>query len=135
MWLVSVVDTFIDHGTETEKRNAAIISTYFNLVKIADTSKLLTKPDKSMLPRLLEDVVFMHDEANSLKISSDDMPNVLFYRLDGLMKPTPHLRQIFETIKIRLAKHSQTMQVAQYHKGFYDKIFFENRKNFKSKEC
>lgn len=130
-WLVSVIDSFIDHGTETERRNAAIVSTYFNLVKIADTRLLLTVDNAILLPRLQQDVMFMYDEVNSLKITSDDMPNILFYRLNELLQTTPHINCLFEEIKKRLAHHSPTMQVAQYHKGFYDKVFFENRKHFK----
>ena len=129
-WLISVADTYIDHGTPTEQRNAMVISTYFNLVKIADTAMLLKQPNSYMLPRLLEDVVFMYDEVNSLKITSDDMPNILFYRIDRLMAETPHLQQLFEEVKLRLATHSTTLRIASYHKGFYDKIFFEGRKTY-----
>ncbi|MDH5524513.1 MAG: hypothetical protein OEY01_11055 [Desulfobulbaceae bacterium] len=131
-WLVSVADTYIDHGTPTEARNAMVISTYFNMVKIADTSRLLSNPCRDMLPRLLDDVVFMYDEVNSLKITTDDMPNILFYRINELMQPTPALQMLFEEIKRRLAHHSQTMQIAGYHKGFYNKIFFEGRRNYKN---
>ena len=129
-WLVSVADTFIDHGTPTEARNAMMISIYFNLVKIADTSRLLTTPDRALLPRLLEDVVFMYDEVNSFKITDGDMTNALFFRIDKLMQPTPILNLLFDEVKKRLAKHSGTMQIADYHNDFYKKSFFENRKTF-----
>lgn len=129
-WLISVADTYIDHGNPTESRNAMVISTYFNMVKIADTAMLLTQPNSYMLPRLLDDVVFMYDEVNSLKITSDDMPNILFFRIDRLMQATPVLNAFFEAIKTRLAKHSRTLKIADYHKGFYNKIFFEGRKSF-----
>ena len=130
-WLISVADTYIDHGTPIEARNAIIISVYFNIIKIADTARLLTTPNCDMLPRLLEDVVFMYDEVNSLRITQDDMPNNLFFRIDELLKITPPLQLLFEEVKKRLDQHSQTLKITEYNKDFYKKEFFANRRNFK----
>jgi hypothetical protein len=129
-WLVSLVDTYADHGTPAEQPRAMMVSIYFNMVKIADTSRLLTSPNRNLLPRLLDDVVFMYDEVNSLKITSDDMPNILFWRINNQLKTSPVLLALFEAIKLKLAANSQTMQIANYHKGFYEQIFFECRRHF-----
>lgn len=131
-WLVSIVDTYIDHGTPAEQPRAMMISVYFNMVKIADSSRLLTTPNRDLLPRMLDDVVFMYDEVNSLKITSDDMPNILFWRINNQLKTSPALLALFEAIKWKLAVNSQTMQIANYHKGFYKQIFFEGRRHFLS---
>ena len=130
-WLISVIDTFADHGTTIERSNALIVSTFANMVKIADTSLLLTRPDNSMLPRLLKDVVFLYDEINSLRIAKDDMPNVLFYRISEVMKKTPVIELYFEEIKKRFRMHSAMLLITQYYRNFWEKIFFEDRRHFK----
>jgi hypothetical protein len=136
-WLISVVDTYADHGTELEKSNAMIISTYANMIKIADTAHFLVSTNngrrvvKHKEVKLLQGVVYMYDGINSLQIKTDDMPNILFYRIDDRLKHTPELWCLFEEIKKRFAQHSPVMQIANYHKGFYDKLFFEDRKTFR----
>lgn len=130
-WLISVIDTYADHGTEIEKSNALIVSTFANLIKIGDTSLLLTRPDDSMLPRLMKDVVFLYDEINSLRIAKDDMPNVLFHRISDVMKQTPAIELYFEEIKSRFRENSKMLKISQYNPQFWDKIFFEDRRHFK----
>lgn len=130
-WLVSVVDTYADHGSAIEQSNAMIVSTFFNLVKMADTAKLLTMPSTHMLLLLQNDVVALYDEVNSLKITDDDMPNILFFRIDKKLQRTPVIHAFFNEIKKRLAQHSPTLTtLSQYHKGFYNLIFFEGRRHF-----
>jgi hypothetical protein len=130
-WLISIIDTYADHGTDIERSNALIVSTFANLIKIADTSLLLTHPDSSRLPRLLQDVIYLYDEVNSLKITKDDMPNNLFYRISEVMRSTPAIEFYFEEIKKRLKKHSEMLKITQHNPKFWDKIFFEDRRHFK----
>lgn len=133
-WLISVNDTYIDHGNDMEKRNAMAISIYANLIKMADTvfEYHVKKPIPERMEYMKTNVVHMYDKINSVMMATDDMPNILFYRFDELLQSTPVLHKLFEEIKQRFARQSYMMQLAKHHKGFYDKIFFEDRKNFKN---
>jgi len=129
-WLISIVDTYIDHGMVIYRNNAAIISTFANIIKISDTAMLLHKRDDTLLSDLKNDVTYLYDGVYSFKITDGDMINNLFYRLDVILSETPELWAIFEEIIHRLAKYSHTLQIAEYHKHFYEKTFFEGRKSF-----
>lgn len=130
-WLISVVDTYADHGTKIERSNALIVSTFANMLKISDTRLLLTAKDETLLPRLKQDVVYMYDGMNSLKITWDDMPNILWYRIDEVMNDTPEIQLFFEEIKLRFRNHSKTLQISKYYPAFWEKIFFEGRRNWR----
>jgi hypothetical protein len=132
-WLISIIDTYADHGNDIERSNALIVSTFANMIKIADTSLLLTRPDNSKLERLLQDVVYLYDEVNSLKITWDDMPNILFYRISEVMQKTPVIEIYFEEIKKRFRINSNMLKITQHYPKFWDKIFFEGRRHFKLK--
>lgn len=135
-WLISIVDTFADHGTPIEKSNAMIISTFANLIKIADTAIQLTRPDETKLQRLLEDVVYLYDGMNSTKIIRDDMLGVLWFRISDVMEKTPILGRFFEEIKERFKKNSQILKISQYDPQFWEPDFFSKRKNFRNyKKC
>ena len=130
-WLISVIDTYADHGTELEQSNAMIVSTFANLIKIADTKLLLTKYDYEMLPRLKENVVRMYDDLNSLMIQGDDMPNNLWFRIDEKLEKTPEIKLFFEEIKERFRKLSPMLTISRYSPHFWEKRYFQGRRNFK----
>lgn len=129
-WLISVVDTFIDHGTTAERPRAMVISVYFNMVKMADTVNYL-RPEEN-LRRLANTMQLLYEDVGTVVLASDDMPNILFYRVADILHTTPHLHRIFEEIQHRLALNSPTMRAfSSYRTDFYTPAFYSGRRNFR----
>jgi hypothetical protein len=120
-WLVSIADTYIDHGNAIEKRNAMYISLIANFEKIWATKLLMfdIELNSLKLKRLKQNaIVPLWDGMYSFNINRGDMVNNLFDRLTGIMKETPCLFQIYNTIIAKLIdnKNSTLGTLNIYHK-------------------
>lgn len=107
-WLVSICDTYVDFGTEIERRNAMFITMLANLEKVGQTFVMWRvnyvdpfEVPASHQPRKLK----LWDGMTSMHLDIGDVTNNLFRRLDNLLASTPHLHAIFKTVIARIASH------------------------------
>jgi hypothetical protein len=122
-WLVSIADTYADYGNSIEKRNAMFISILINMEKLFSTRLLIYDLSLNMekVEKIKKEKVFpLWDGVTSFNIVKGDMTNNLFLRLRSLMKPTPILARIFETVLQRMAENNSTL--ADINK-FHHKVF------------
>ncbi len=106
-WLVSICDTYADHGTREERLAAISLTVLVNVVKLAETERLLTGDDRESTPEEREAFLsgFPHplwDGVTSYLVESGDMPRNLFNRLRDTLVEAPPFDAIGETILQRL---------------------------------
>lgn len=121
-WLVSIADTYADYGNEIEKRNAMYISLIANFEKLWATKLLMydIELNSKKLKKLKENTVIpLWDGMYSFNINRGDMVNNLFGRLKELMKETPVLNQIYNTVLNRLTIHENSVlgTLSKYHRN------------------
>jgi hypothetical protein len=107
-WLISVCDTYIDLGTDVERRNAMFVTMLANLEKVGQTFLMwrvnYDRPFEvpgEHTPRKLR----LWDGMTSMHLDIGDVTNNLFRRLHVLLESTPHLQAIFNAVVARLATH------------------------------
>ncbi|MCF8359242.1 MAG: hypothetical protein K9H26_10815 [Prolixibacteraceae bacterium] len=133
--LVSIVDTYADHGTPTQQANALIISAFFNMCKISDTflqfcnrREMETQPESN-------GVFYLYDGVNSLRLQYDDMPSVLFFRIEFSLRKHFTLFRLWREILSKLSQRSKTLQLAsERNPRFFIPEFFPGRENFRGLE-
>ena len=118
-WLVSVADTFADYGDELERRNALYISMLANFEKLAATRLLMydLTINTQKLKKLKKNFnVPLWDGMHSFNINRGDMMNNLFFRIRRMMKETPVLADIFETVLNRMITNDTVLaNINVYH--------------------
>ena len=123
-WLVSVADTYADHGNEIESRNALYISLIADFEKLWGTYLLMH--DVTLNPEKLEllkknKVIPLWDGMYSFNINHGDMTNNLFMRIDALLKETPELHQIFNMVISRIVNADGVLgNLNQYHQRLFE---------------
>jgi hypothetical protein len=129
--LISIVDTYADHGTDLQKAQAMMISSFFNCIKISDTFLQYIKSTESYERPSSNGVFHLYDGVNSLRIQYDDMPSVLFYRILRSLRNAPVLYILWNEILHRLRTNSKTLLLASCdNEYFFTPQFFPGRKNF-----
>jgi hypothetical protein len=121
-WLVSVCDTIADHGNPQQRTAGICISTFVNLVKLAESERLLCSDAERCPARYLEQWPHdLKDGMTSYHIHHGDMPRNLWRRMDACLHNTPVMQKIFETIMERL-KSSENMlsRLAELNPGFWE---------------
>jgi len=111
-WLVSVADTYIDMGTEIERRNAMFITMLCNLEKVSQTFLhwRVNYENPFDVPAEYEPrKIRLWDGMTSMHLDIGDVTNNLFRRLHPLLEPTPHLFRIFQEVVARMKTHPTTM--------------------------
>lgn len=120
-WLISICDTFADYGDEIEKRNALLISVIGDMEKLFASRLLLfdiqfneVKYDKLKKAKAQP----LWDGMTSFNIQKGDMTNNLFKRVRNMLKATPVISEIFETVLSRIT-HNDTFlaDLNRYHKN------------------
>jgi hypothetical protein len=104
-WLVSICDTYMDFGSPVDSRNAGMIVLLVNLVKLAETERMMlasTAQDGAEVARCGEDIYPLWDGVTTYLISGGDMPRNLFGRLSKLMEPTPVFGRMLEAVVERM---------------------------------
>lgn len=128
--LISIIDTFADHGNDIEKSSALTVSVFFNTLKISDTflkhsARLINTQPQS------NGVFHLYDGVNSLRLAYDDMPSVLFFRIEKELLKSTFVYPIWKEVLIRLKLQSKTLQLASLQNPlFFEPQFFPGRKNF-----
>jgi hypothetical protein len=105
-WLVSIADTFADHGVHPERGNAMAIVMLANITRMAETERLYLKDPSVDQARQDECVIPdtpLWDGMVGYAIKHGDMPINMWTRIRALMVETPTLSFIFETVLARLA--------------------------------
>jgi hypothetical protein len=105
-WLVSVADTFADHGNHPERGNAMIIVVLASVTRMAETERLYLN-DASVNQSRQDSCVMsstpLWDGMVGYLIKQGDMPINMWTRIRALMVDTPILSFIFETVLARMA--------------------------------
>lgn len=123
-WLVSVCDTYVDHGDEISRRNALLVVQIANFEKLWATYLLMydleENPEK--IRRLKKNkVIPLWDGMYSFNINHGDMTNNLFHRMDALMKSTPEIEAIYREILRRLKERGTVLsQLNKYHRRLFE---------------
>jgi SAM-dependent methyltransferase len=105
-WLVSICDTFADHGTPIERRNAMFVSLLVAWEKLVQTRRLADASPEwiaSGAPSFMREPQLLWDGVTSMVTTPRaDMLRNLFSRLGVMLGPTPHLLQMMETVVERM---------------------------------
>ena len=105
-WLVSIADTFADHGVHPERGNAMVIVVLVSVTRMSETERLYLKDpgiDQSRQDACAMAGTPLWDGMVNYGIKHGDMPINMWTRIRTLMTETPTLSFIFETVLARLA--------------------------------
>ena len=104
-WLVSFLDTYVDHGNEIESRNALIAINFYRNEKFFSTITDYFELNKRE--------VYIHKHRKSLcgmHISGkQDMAEILFKKINKKMQATPTIWKIFQRIIKDVMKDKESM--------------------------
>ena len=123
-WLVSVCDTYADHGDEITRRNAMLVVQLVNFEKLWATYllqyDLAENPEKlAMLKK--NKVIPLWDGMYSFNINHGDMTNNLFNRQAELMKATPVIEAIYREVLKRIEANGTVLSnLNEYHKRLFE---------------
>jgi hypothetical protein len=102
-WLVSICDTYADHGSEVERRNALLVSMFVNLLRLAETHRFLSGPiDSARLEVARGDPIELYEGVSTFSIDRQDVYLNLSKRMARVMPSTPFLYAIWKKIVQRL---------------------------------
>ncbi len=103
-WIVSLLETYVDHGNEIESRNALIACLFHKYEKM-----YATVLDNHILMKKNYDFNF-HKEISGLKIKDKpDLMQNLFRRIDISLKETPIILKIFKEIIHRISSEQDSI--------------------------
>lgn len=99
-WILSICDSYADHATPIERRNAFLISLFVNMIKFADTSRMMRGPiDPSKLePLRSPDRPIVFSEMRCIHLGNSDTLLNLAKRMTILLAETPVLERLFQAI-------------------------------------
>jgi len=125
-WLVSIADTYADHGADSERANAMIIVMLANVTKLAETERLYLK-DVGIDPKRQGECIMagtpLWDGMVSYAIKHGDMPINMWMRVRAILVDTPTLSSIFETVLSRmLAGNTVIGRLAPLNSNFHQLV-------------
>jgi hypothetical protein len=105
-WLISVVDTYADYGQPVEKRNALLISTFFNMMKFTESHRVFYYGTEQRVPDLAPGEIDESPFSIPLPLGYDpphgiDTMRNMVRRVRIALAETPHLSRIFEHLRER----------------------------------
>lgn len=121
-WLISILDTYADCGSELERSNATMVSLMFNQIKILDTylnnvadSTIVDKKVRRNRPNRLWDGMV------EFNIYRGDMVENLISRIDNNLKTTPHIHAIWKELMMRMEKSKNAFSKLKniHERGMY----------------
>ena len=102
-WLVSVCDTFADHGKELERPNAMLISMFINMLRMAETISFISGPFESeRVDEARESRIECFDGVTTFNIDRQDVYLNLCKRMANVMPSTPFLWTVWNEILRRI---------------------------------
>ncbi|MDF3057469.1 MAG: hypothetical protein K0R17_1684 [Rariglobus sp.] len=120
-WLVSICDTYGDHGDEKERLAGVGLSAFVNVLKLSESERIhmvepALKAGGLMPPRPLWDGMMSYNMAGG------DMPRNLFERMGNSLRSVPHLHRLWLEIFARLkASENLLSRMAAHNPAFYEK--------------
>ncbi len=119
-WLVSVLDSYADHAPITQAAGALALSVMVNLVKLAETERLLLsdgRHDERRRQQLAEQFpVPLFGGLNAFRLESGDMVHNLFERLETVLQDQPFLIAAAERVREQLRTQPNLLRrLAAYH--------------------
>ena len=102
-WLISICDSYADYAPEAEANAALSISTMLNMLRMAETWRFLSpglRPTRVM--RAKAETFKLYSGVQTVHLDNQDTYLNLSRRLHAATAPYPHLRQVLDTILIRL---------------------------------
>ena len=127
-WLISVCDTFVDYGSDIERRNAMLVVQFANLEKLWATYLLMydISLNSEKLNQLKKNkIIPLWDGMYSFNILHGDMTNNMFSRMDLLMKETPVIEKIYQVV---LERHKLNDTVLSNLNKYHKRLFEPNSK-------
>ena len=124
-WLIAICDTIADHGNRQQQTSAVCISTFVNLIKLAETERLLAGA-KEIETNSADQYQskWPHNLGNGMSsyhLVHGDMPRNLFRRIDRVLETTPTLRLIFQTIVAQFKESSNLLtRLAKHNDRFWE---------------
>ncbi len=118
-WLISALDTFIDHGTERESLSAMAITSFMNAMMLAETEHRLCgsptyRPEE--VSRNKEVYPFVWDGRRVFHLPDDDTFANTVRRLRRVLEPEKTIAAIFETLLDRMFKDDTLLtRLAKHH--------------------
>jgi len=121
---VSVLDTYADHGTDIERRNALLVVQIANFEKLWATNLLMydvtLNPEKVKLLKQNK-VIPLWDGMYSFNINHGDMTGNFFSRVETLLESTPAIKCIYQIIIERLKNSGMTLaNLNEYHRRLFE---------------
>ncbi len=118
-WILSALDTFIDHGDAHERAQALAIVTFFNMLKMAETEHRLRGSDTYKPEGIAEntnDYPLLWDGVRAFHLTDDDTFANIVRRIRKTLSHTPLFFLAFETLLIK-ATNANTMlsRMSQHH--------------------
>jgi hypothetical protein len=104
-WLVSIADTFADHGYPIERGNAMAIVVLANVTRLAETERLYLNDaaiDRTRLEEFAMPVKPLWDGIVNYAVKHGDMPLNMWTRMRSVLTETPTLLSVFEAVLSRL---------------------------------
>lgn len=104
-WLISFLDTYVDHGDEIESRNALIAVSFYRNEKFFSTITDYFELHKRE--------IYKHNHHKSLAgmhiAGKQDMAEILFKKINKKMQSTPIIWRIFQRIMKDIIKDKESM--------------------------
>lgn len=119
-WLISVADTYADFGNPVEKRNALLITTFFNMMKFTESHRLYYFGTEQRVPDLPPGEVDETIHPMPMPLGYDpphtvDTMRNMVRRIRIALADTPHLYTIFERLRERCAAMPGNPLYRAYH--------------------
>src|SRR5262249_1730520 len=119
-WIVSALDTFVDHGEPAERANAMMIVTFANVLKLADTEYVLCDEpayDAERLGGNVKNYPCLWDGGKVLHLPDAVTFANMVNRMRKTLLPTPLFRLMFESLLNRARSHETLLtRLGRHHK-------------------
>lgn len=121
-WLISVIDTYADQGTEIERSNATTVSLQFNQIKLCDTFLDLVMDTRINGNKLNNyNTKPLWDGMWGFNVRKGDMVGNLISRIDKNLSTTPTIHKIWRVLMQRCEQHTNSFSVLKrlHEEGLY----------------
>ena len=125
-WLVSICDSYADHGDAIEARNALLISSFLNWERLAATYVRWAVPGRvghRVDAPVPPDNQPLWDGLMTVQLERGDTVSNLLARYARLLAPTPPLLAIWRTLLARIRAHDSVLAALNQPHGH---LFDEN---------
>jgi hypothetical protein len=119
-WIVSALDSFVDHGEDDERGGAMAIATFVNMLKLSETEHRLAGSPEHAAERIADNsdnIPQLWDGVRSFRVTDDDTFANMVQRMRRMLAPTPLFILIFESLLNRATSNPTLLtRLAQHHR-------------------